>query len=140
MIKSNITQLYARKMELFTTPQEYEAYIENKFKTGISTRITIVNDFWRVSFRYCGSIVYPNGLIYLFHENGRVIKLSPTTDELCFIGKILSTICFDAKVGLDGNIYGYSDYQKGIMKINVANELIEMIHSEIYPGAFGTKY
>ena len=45
-----------------------------------------------------------------------------------------------AKVGIDGNIYGYSAYCKGIMKIDVSSDVVEMIHQEITPGAYGTKY
>ena len=49
-------------------------------------------------------------------------------------------MCFDAKLGLDGNIYGFSAYCKGIMKIDVVNDTVQMIHDEIEPGAYGTKY
>ncbi len=49
-------------------------------------------------------------------------------------------MCFDAKIGLDGNIYGFSAYRKGIMRIDVTNDTVQMIHTDIEPGAYGTKY
>ena len=49
-------------------------------------------------------------------------------------------MCFDAKIGLDGNIYGFSAYRKGIMRIDVMNDTVQMIHTDIEPGAYGTKY
>jgi len=69
-----------------------------------------------------------------------VIRLDPKTDKWCFIGERISTMCFDAKIGLDGNIYGFSAYRKGIMRIDVTNDTVQMIHTDIEPGAYGTKY
>lgn len=103
-------------------------------------KIVIVPRFFKINFRYCGSIIHPNGYIYFFPENGYVIKLDIKTDKWCFIGKTVRSMCFDAKIGVDGNIYGYSAYSEGIMKIDVENDYVEMIHQEISPGAYGTKY
>ena len=125
---------------VYQPPRNTNHILRTDLNTGKSTKINIVKDKFRINFRYCGSIIHPNGYIYFFPENGRVIKLDPNTDKWCFIGQKLSTMCFDAKIGVDGNIYGFSAYRQGIMKIDVQSDTVEMIHQEISPGAFGTKY
>lgn len=125
---------------VYQPPRNTNHILKTDLRTGLSNRIDIVDKKYKVNFRYCGSIIHPNGFIYFFPESGRVIKFNPVTDKWCFIGKNLSTMCFDAKVGMDGNIYGYSAYCKGIMKIDVSSDVVEMIHQEITPGAYGTKY
>lgn len=125
---------------VYQPPRNTNHILKTDLRTGLSNRIYIVDKKYKVNFRYCGSIIHPNGFIYFFPESGRVVKFNPATDKWCFIGKSLSTMCFDAKVGMDGNIYGYSAYCKGIMKIDVSSDVVEMIHQEITPGAYGTKY
>lgn len=104
------------------------------------TKIEIINEHFKCKTRYCGSLYHPNGFIYFFPENGRVIKLNPVNDEWCFIGKKISVCCFDAKVGVDGNIYGYGAYGKGLLCINVYLDAVKILYPEIEFGAFGTKY
>ncbi len=126
---------------IYQPPRNTNHILKTALNTGISSKINIVDEKYNVDFRYCGSIIHPNGFIYFFPEgNNRVIKLDPQTDKWCFIGDKVSTMCFDAKVGMDGNIYGFSAYSHGIMKINVINDTVQMIHEEIDPGAYGTKY
>lgn len=126
---------------VYQPPRNTNHILKTDLKTGKSTKIDIINDYWHLCYRCCGSIIHPNGFIYFFPENGeRVIKLDPSTDKWCFIGEKISVMCFDAKVGLDGNIYGFSAYRPGLMKIDVINDRVEMIHKEIIPGAYGTKY
>lgn len=93
----------------------------------------------KIKFRYCGSILHPNGLIYMFPETmGRVLVLNPKTDEVSFIGKILSTMVFDAAIGMDGCIYGFSAYRNGLLKINPVNHKTEMICTEEFYGCYGS--
>ena len=126
---------------VYQPPRNTNHILKTFLNTGVSNRIDIVDRKYNVAFRYCGSIIHPNGFIYFFPEgNERVIKLDHETDKWCFIGDKVSTMCFDAKVGLDGNIYGFSAYSRGIMKIDVLNDAVQMIHEEIEPGAYGTKY
>lgn len=125
---------------VYQPPRNTNHILKTDLKSGLSNKIDIVDKKYKVNYRYCGSIIHPNGFIYFFPESGKVIKLNPDTDKWCFIGKSLSTMCFDAKVGMDGNIYGYSAYCRGIMKIDVSSDVVEMIHQEITPGAYGTKY
>lgn len=102
-------------------------------------KINIVPDVFRCRLSYCGGILHPNGFIYFFPvKNCRVIKLNPQTDEWCFIGKKITSFCFDAKIGPDGNIYGFN-HGKGILKIDVETEKVEIIHKEIKSYAYGTK-
>ena len=126
---------------VYQPPRNTNHILKTNLETRVSTKIVIVDEKYRVTFRYCGSIIHPNGYIYFFPENNeRVIKLDPKTDRWCFIGEETSTMCFDAKIGLDGNIYGFSAYRKGIMRIDVTNDTVQMIHTDIEPGAYGTKY
>lgn len=91
-------------------------------------------------YRYCGGVLHPNGFIYFFPERGeRVIKVNIKTGKWTFIGEQIETMVFDAKIAVDGNIYGYSAYCPGILKIDVGKDHVEMIHREIMPGAYGTK-
>lgn len=126
---------------VYQPPRNTNHILKTVLNTGVSSSIAILDEKYNVTFRYCGSIIHPNGFIYFFPEgNDQVIKLDPETDKWCFIGNRISTMCFDAKVGLDGNIYGFSAYSHGIMKIDVMNDMVQMIHEEIEPGAYGTKY
>lgn len=126
---------------IYQPPRNTSHILKTDLKSGLSEKINIISEKWRIKLRYCGSIIHPNGFVYFFPEkNGKVIKLDPNTDKWCFVGKNISTMCFDAKVGLDGNIYGYSAYQAGIMMIDVKSDCVKMIHTEIKPGAYGTKY
>lgn len=125
---------------VYQPPRNTNHILKTDLKTGISEQIDIVDAKYGINFRYCGSIIHPNGFIYFFPENGKVIKLDPELDKWSFIGKRVSTMCFDAKIGNDGNIYGFSAYNNGIMKINVKYNTVEMIHKEFAPKAYGTKY
>ena len=126
---------------VYQPPRNVNHVLKTDLKTGISQKINIVDDIYKIKFRYCGSIIHPNGYIYFFPEvENRVIKLDPKTDKWKFIGRKISTTCFDAKIAVDGNIYGYSAYCKGLMKIDVFSDQVEMIHEEIFSGAYGTKY
>lgn len=126
---------------VYQPPRNTNHILKTNLDTGASTKIIIVDEKYHVNFRYCGSIIHPNGYIYFFSENNeRVIKLDSKTDKWCFIGDKIPTMCFDAKVGVDGNIYGFSAYCNGIMKIDVTNDTVQMIHTDIEPGAYGTKY
>lgn len=90
--------------------------------------------------RYSGSILMPNGYAYFLPEKGeKVIMLSTDTEEWSYIGEELDAMVFDAKIAVDGNIYGYSAYCEGILKIDTKSDHTEMIHKEISPGAYGTK-
>ncbi|WP_371277808.1 hypothetical protein [Dorea sp.] len=126
---------------VYQPPRNTNHILKTDLKTGISTKIDIVDEKYNIFFRYCGSIIHPNGLIYFFPErNNQVIRLDPNTDKWDFIGKKVSTMCFDAKIGIDGNIYGFSAYNRGVMKIDVIHNTVQMLHEEISPGAYGTKY
>lgn len=105
-----------------------------------SRKICLATAWCKLRLRYCGSIIHPNGFAYFFPERkGRVMKMDLQTEEWCLIGQMINTMTFDAKVAADGNIYGFSAYCAGIMKINVTTDSVEMIHTEVDAGAYGTK-
>jgi hypothetical protein len=90
-------------------------------------------------FRYCGSIIHPNGLIYMLPEyKERVMIIDPKTDHIYFIGKPITSMVFSACVAEDGNIYGFSAYSRGILKIDVVNDCAEMLLKTEYFGCYGT--
>lgn len=93
-----------------------------------------------IGFRYCGSILHPNGRAYFLPESGgRVIRLDIKTREWRFIDEPVDAMVFDAKIASDDCIYGYSAYCPGILKIDTSTDSVKMIHKEITPGAYGTK-
>lgn len=93
----------------------------------------------KMRFRYCGSILHPNGLIYMFPEYmERVMVLDPKTDRIYFIGSIISSMVFGACIGCDENIYGFSAYAKGILKIDPVKKTSEMICTDQKYGSFGS--
>lgn len=125
---------------VYQPPRNTSHILKTDLKTGQSTKISIINDKYHVKLSYCGSIMHPNGYIYFFPvQNNKVIKLDPTTDRWDYIGHRITTLCFDAKVGLDGNIYGFNN-NEGITKIDVFNDTVSIIHQEINSGSYGTKY
>lgn len=124
---------------VYQPPRNTSHILKTDLKTGKSKKIEIINEVFQIKLSYCGSIVHPNGFIYFFPVyNNKVIKLDPKTDKWCYIGERITTYCFDAKVGHDGNIYGFN-HSNGIMKINVRRETVENIHMEIPSFAYGTK-
>lgn len=125
---------------IYQPPRDTNHILKIDINTLNETKIEIVNERFKCKTRYCGSLFHPNGFIYFFPQNGRVIKLNPANDEWCFIGKKISVCCFDAKVGVDGNIYGFGAYGKGLVCINVYLDAVKILYPEIEFGSYGTKY
>lgn len=125
---------------IYQPPRNSDHILVWDLKTG-STRKIYLNMYPKnKTYRYCGSILHPNGYVYFLPEAGeKVIKLDIKTEKWRFIGTQLDAMVFDAKVAIDGNIYGYSAYCEGILKIDIEKEQTEMIHKEIRAGAYGTK-
>ena len=93
-------------------------------------------------YKYLTGIQVPSsGLIYFFPERGeRVLVLNPETERFFFIGKKLNCMVFDVAIGIDGNLYGFSGYEKGILKINPETQETEMICPEVNEGGcYGSK-
>lgn len=125
---------------VYQPPRNTDHILVWDLKTHDNRQIQLAPSWMKMSLRYCGSIIHPNGYAYFFPEhNGRVIKLNLRTEQWCLIGPVISTMVFDAAIGTDGNIYGFSAYCAGMLKITVDNDAVEMIHTEIRPGAYGTK-
>lgn len=122
---------------VYQPPRSTNTIMKIDLRTGSSKELPIAKI--KKKFRYCGSILHPNGLIYMFPEYmGRVMVLDPRTDDFWFIGKILSSMVFGACVAIDGNIYGFSAYSKGILKIDVNHNNASMICSDRVYGSYGT--
>lgn len=124
---------------VYQPPRNTDHILKTDLKTNHSKKISIVSDFLNCKLSYCGSVRHPNGYIYFLPVSGcKVIKLNPLTDDWCFIGKPITTFCFDAKVGADGNIYGFNHW-KGIVKIDVQDNKVSNIHTDIKFYSYGTK-
>lgn len=126
---------------VFQPPRDTDHILVIDLNTLKSHRIQLVPRIFNAHLRYCGSIIHPNGLIYMFPEkDGHILVLNQKTEEFWLIGKKISTMTFDAAIGIDGNIYGFSAYECGILKIDVMNNEASMICKEIgISGAYGTK-
>ncbi len=125
---------------VYQPPRNTDHILVTDLNTMESYKICLAPSWLRLKLRYCGSIIHPNGCIYFFPErNGRVIKLDMRTNKWMYIGENISTMTFDAVVATDGNIYGFSAYEPGIMKIDTAQNSCRMLHRSIFYGAYGTK-
>lgn len=125
---------------VYQPPRDTDHILVTDLSDGHSWKLQIMPEKWHMKLRYCGSVMHPNGFIYFLPEyHDKVIKLNPQTGVWTFIGDPISSMVFDAKVATDGNIFGYSAYCSGILKIDVMKDTVEMIHTDISPGAYGTK-
>lgn len=94
--------------------------------------------------RYCSNIIHPNGYIYFIPEKDfDIIKMNIKTEKSEYLKTSFDCMCFNCVIGADGNIYGFrsatGDYGKGIVKINVECDTVELLHTECEFGAYGTK-
>lgn len=122
---------------VYQPPRNTNEVLKIDLKTFEIVKIVISNI--KKKFRYCGSIIHPNGLIYMFPERmGRVMVINPDNDSVYFIGKILSSMVFGASVATDGNIYGFSAYSRGILKIEVKTNTTKMICTDKMYGCYGS--
>lgn len=104
-------------------------------------KIYILPKLLGIKYNYTTGIIHTNNNIYFFPEqNGHIMVLNIDTEEITFMKEKLSSMVFDAAISENGNIYGFSAYEKGILKIDVKNGTSKMIHQEIgIPGCYGTK-
>ena len=122
---------------IYQPPRNSNTILKTDLKNNKTKEISISKD--RRKFRYCGSIIHPNGLIYMFPEYmEKVMVINPKTDKVYFIGKIFSSMTFDACIGYDGNIYGFSAYSNGILKIDVNKNTANMLFDDKKFGCYGS--
>ncbi|NBI62549.1 hypothetical protein D3Z38_05620 [Clostridiales bacterium] len=125
---------------VYQPPRDSNHILAWDLKTEKAKRIYLTPESSTKRFRYCGSIRHPNGNAYFLPEMGeRVIRLDTGTGKWEFIGDPIDAMVFDAKIAVDGSIYGFSAYCDGILKLDVEKGHAKMIHREIRPGAYGTK-
>lgn len=125
---------------IYQPPRDSDHILAWDLEIEKARRIYLVPESSNKKFRYCGSVLHPNGNAYFLPEMGeRVICLETETRKWKFIGDPIDAMVFDAKIAVDGMIYGFSAYCDGILKLDVEKEHVEMIHREISPGAYGTK-
>lgn len=129
-----------RKGIVYQPPRNTDHILAIDLNTLRCRRIPLAPQWKKIKFRYCGSVLHPNGFVYFLPEFGeRVIKFDPDTEEFAYIGSALDCMVFDAAIAPDGNIYGYSAYSHGLLKIDVMKDTTEMAHQELLPGCYGTK-
>ncbi len=126
---------------VYQAPRNCNHILKIDVKNKIAKKIYISPKWLNVKYRYNSGILHPNNNIYFFPErNRRVMVLNTKTEKVSFIGEKINTMVFDAVIGKDGNIYGFSKTEKGILKIDVKNKKSQMIHTEIgVSGCYGTK-
>ena len=90
--------------------------------------------------RYCGSVLLPDGDIWMIPENGyRLLLFHPKTETVEHIGMPIPALVFGPGVGEDGNIYGFCKDGNGLLKIDTKRRKPEMICQEIgNPGCYGS--
>jgi len=129
-----------RKGIVYQPPRNTDHLLAIDLNTLSCHCVPLTSKWMRLKLRYCGSVLHPNGFIYFLPERGeKVIKFNSDTEEVTYIGGILDCMVFDAAIAFDGNIYGFSAYSRGILKIDIENNKTEMIHQELFAGCYGTK-
>ncbi len=105
-----------------------------------SSKEIAISPKW-LKYDYATGIVGSNGLIYFMPSNkGKIMVVDPTSEKVYFIGKRLKISVFGPCLGTDNNIYGFSSYAKGILKLDTKKNKVKMIHKELgCPGAYGNK-
>lgn len=89
--------------------------------------------------RYCGSVIHPNGSIYMIPEkDAPVIKIDLETEQICEIGEAVRGMAFNPVIAANGNIYGFRA-KNGILKIDTENDSVSILHSDISIRAYGSK-
>lgn len=126
--------------QIIQPPRDCNHILKIDLETMHVSRIYISPRFLNLKFRYCGTVFHPNGFIYFLPERcAKVIKFNGRTSEYQYIGRpIRELMVFSAVVASDGNIYGYSLY-KGILKIEVETDKVELLYPDVYFGCYGTK-
>ena len=125
---------------IYQPPRDTDHILVIDLNTMKVRSVYLAPSFLRLKMRYCGSVYHPNGFIYFLPERGaRVIKFNPITEEYQYIGKVIKeAMVFGAVVAGDGNIYGYGSH-KGLIKIDVYSESVEMLFEHLYFGCYGSK-
>lgn len=124
----------------YQPPRNTDHILETDLKTGQSKRIYLSNKYLNMKYRYCASVLYPGGYIFFLPErNDKVIKFNYITKKVEYIGETVTPYVFDAKIWIDGNIYGFSAYTPGMLKIDINLNTVEMIHTGYDFAAYGTK-
>ncbi len=89
--------------------------------------------------RYCGSVIHPNGYIYMIPEkDAPIIKIDLDTEKIYEIGEAVRGMAFNPVVAANGNIYGFRA-KNGILKIDTKTDSVSVLHSDIPIRAYGSK-
>jgi len=126
---------------IYQPPRDTDHILVTNLNNKQTHKIMLCIKKLKMKFRYCGCVLHNNGLIYFFPEkNHKVIVLNPLTEKLSFIGNRINGMVYDGAIASDGNIYGFSAYEKGILKIDVKKNHTEMICTDMgVPGCYGSK-
>lgn len=126
---------------VYQPPRNTDHILKISLRDGRSTAIPIAPSFLGAKLRYCGSFAHPNGLLYFFPERDeRVLVLDPKTDEFAYIGAPVDSMTFDVAMTPDGDLYGFSAYEDGLLHVGVKDERVEMVGKEYGAmGCYGTK-
>lgn len=121
-------------------PRDSDYILEYNISKKKFSKIQVSPSIFGLKLRYCGSVLHPNGNVYFLPEaDSKVICYTPSTRKLTFIGRRVTAYCFGAQVASDGNIYGFSAYGKGILKINTVNNDVDILFNDVSFGCYGTK-
>lgn len=93
-----------------------------------------------LKYRYISGKINSNGLIYFLpEENEKVMVFNPINEKVKFIGCRLDAMVYDVAL-YNNNLYGFSGYKDGLLKIDTNLEKTSMIFQDIKnPGSYGTK-
>lgn len=126
---------YSPRNRIYQPPRSTDHILAWNLDNMSSYQIPIDNN----NHRYCCSVLCGDYIYFLPERNDKVIKFNINDESIQFIGDNIYACVYDAKVYFDGNIYGFSAYESGIIKIDTKTDQVNMIHTDIRPGSFGTK-
>lgn len=124
---------------IYQPPRKNNTILMINLNNNTSSEIKICSN--KIKLSYISGKLHPNGLIYFLPEiSEKVLVFNPKTKKFWFIGKRLNSMVFDVAIAPNGNMYGFSGYCKGILKIDPFKNKTEMICKDIgCPGSFGSK-
>lgn len=126
---------------IYQPPRNSNHILKIDLNTKDAKKIFILPKILNLKYRYTTGILHPDNNIYFFPEHdGRIMVLNVENEKITFFKEKINAMVFDAAISENGNIYGFSAYEKGILEIDVKNKTTKMIHQEIgVPGCYGTK-
>lgn len=125
---------------IYLPPKAKHCVLSYNTGTGHIAEIMLPKGFIRNTLFY-GASKDLDGVIYFFPA-GRFVRAVAISEDGCpyYFGKVLHNAFFNSgTLAADGNIYGFSSYGNGIIKIETKKKKTKIIEKKFQGGCFGAK-